>query len=183
MAIDVVLRLDDIGLFKKPRGREVKSQYQRACEIRDQFAHCMRNALCGNGCVMPYLCAYGDSSLSCAHLTVDYANFTGKGIPLTRRSAALIDQRLRAIGTLVYRGGRYTAGIPSARIPATSTLPRWRASRRFRERGVRRAVPSVYPPDAGRCRTRPSVLACLRGCFGEQEPFGRAPKAAARRAP
>lgn len=105
MAIDVVLRLDDIGLFKKPRRHESKSQYQRACEIRDQFAECMRNALNGNGCVMPELCACGDAMLSCVHLTVDYANFTGAGIPLTKRSAALIDQRLRAIGTLVYRGG------------------------------------------------------------------------------
>lgn len=112
MAIDVVLKLDDIGLFKQPRGRESKSQYQRACEIRDCFAHCMRNALNGNGCVMPDLCAHGDASLSCVHLTVDYANFTGKGIPLTRRSAALIDQRLRAIGTLVYRGGEVSSGHP-----------------------------------------------------------------------
>lgn len=112
MAIDVVLKLDDIGLFKNPRGRETQSQYQRACEIRDQFAHCMRNALNGNGCVMPQLCAYGDSSLSCVHLTVDYANFTGKGIPLTKRSASLIDQRLRAIGTLVYRGGEVSSVHP-----------------------------------------------------------------------
>jgi hypothetical protein len=112
MAIDVVLRLDDIGLFKNPRGRESKSQYQRACEIRDQFADCMRNALCGNGCVMPDLCATGASSLACAHLSVDYANFTGTGIPLTKRSAALIDQRLRAIGTLVYRGGEVSSAHP-----------------------------------------------------------------------
>ena len=117
MALDVVLKLDDIGLFKQPRGRESKSQYQRACEIRDCFAHCMRNALNGNGCCMPELCAVGDPSLSCVHLTVDYANFTGAGIPLTRRAAELIDQRLRAIGTLVYRGGSVSSAHPLGTYP------------------------------------------------------------------
>lgn len=117
MAIDVVLKLDDVGLFKQPRGRESQSQYQRACEIRDCFAHCMRNALNGNGCVMPELCACGDPTLSCVHLTVDYANFTGAGIPLTKRSALLIDQRLRAIGTLVYRGGAVSSAHPLGTYP------------------------------------------------------------------
>jgi len=103
MAIDVYLRLDDIGLFKRVRKHERLSQYQRACEVRDAFAHCMTNALRHNYCVMPELCAQGQAVLDCAHLTVDYANFTGHGIPLTKHAAAKIDARLRAIGTLVYR--------------------------------------------------------------------------------
>ena len=116
MTIDVVLRLDDIGLFKKRRQHEQYSQYERACAVRDQFAECMHNALNGNGCVMPDLCANGDSSLHCAHLHVDYANFSGKGIPLTGRARSLIDARLRAIGTLVYRGQSGFSVIPKGSL-------------------------------------------------------------------
>jgi hypothetical protein len=104
MAIDVVLKLDDIGLFKKRRKREIQSQYERAVEVRDQFAECMQNALRYRYyCVMPDLCARGNALLSCNHLLVDYANFTGHGIPLTGQARRIIDARLRAIGTLVYR--------------------------------------------------------------------------------
>lgn len=103
MAIDVVLKLDDVGLFKRPRKHEITSQYQRACEVRDQFATCMSNALRHHYCVMPELCAHGRDLLSCAHLHVDYAHFTGSGIPLTGKARRIIDARLRAIGTLVYR--------------------------------------------------------------------------------
>jgi hypothetical protein len=103
MAIDVYLKLDDVGLFKKARKHEVMSQYQRACDVRDQFAVCMTNALRRHYCVMPELCAYGIELLSCAHLHVDYVNFSGNGIPLTGRSRKIIDERLRAIGTLVFR--------------------------------------------------------------------------------
>jgi len=102
-AIDIVLKLDDVGLFKRPRKHEITSQYQRACEVRDQFAHCMANALRHHYCVMPELCAHGHALLSCAHLHVDYKNFTGSGIPLTGQARRIIDARLRAIGTLVYR--------------------------------------------------------------------------------
>jgi hypothetical protein len=103
MAIDVYLKLDDVGLFKKPRKHEVMSQYQRAGEVRDQFAECMSNALRHRHCVMPELCAYGHDPLSCVHLHVDYANFSGSGIPLTGKARKVIDARLRAIGTLVFR--------------------------------------------------------------------------------
>jgi hypothetical protein len=94
--------LDDIGLFRKRRSHEQMSQRERAEQIRDQFAECMDNART-NGCVMPMLCAFGDPDLRCVHLHVDYANFTGAGIPLTRRARATFDARLRAIGTQVYR--------------------------------------------------------------------------------
>lgn len=102
MAIDVYFKLDDIGLFKKPRKHEVMSQYQRAVNIQQQFAHCMLHVR-QNSCCMPDLCAHGIRILCCAHLHVDYSNFTGHGIPLTKHAAKKIDERLRAIGTLVYR--------------------------------------------------------------------------------
>jgi len=101
--VGIYLPLDDIGLFKKPRKHEAKSQYQRACEVRDAFAHCMQGALHSHYCCMPELCAMDDKSLSCAHLTVDYRNFTGSGTPLTGNARRLIDARLKAIGTLVAR--------------------------------------------------------------------------------
>lgn len=106
MAIDVNIKLSDLGLFKKPRKNirgETMSQYERALQIRDAFAHCMSNAMNGTYCIMPDLCASGAAHLDCAHLTVDYSNFTGHGIPLPRREASIIDGRLRATGTLVYR--------------------------------------------------------------------------------
>jgi hypothetical protein len=101
--IDVVIRIDDLPLIKRVRGRKEKlSQYERACQIRDQFAHCMRNALCSNACDMPGLCA-NCQTLHCAHLYVDYANFTGNGIPLTKFAQDRFHARLIAIGTQVYR--------------------------------------------------------------------------------
>lgn len=104
MKINTIIQLDDIGLFRKRRSHERMSQRERAEQIRDQFAHCMDNALTVvSYCCMPGLCASGDSSLSCAHLHVDYANFTGGGIPLTGRARTTFDARLRAIGTLVYK--------------------------------------------------------------------------------
>lgn len=101
--INTIIPLDDIGLFRKRRAHEQMSQRERAEQIRGQFAHCMDNALNGTCCMMPYLCAHGASVLSCAHLHVDYANFTGGGIPLTGRARTTFDARLRAIGTLVYK--------------------------------------------------------------------------------
>lgn len=103
MTINVYLMLADVGLFKKPRKHERLSQYARACEVRDQFAECMTNALRHKHCVMPQLCADGDAVLSCEHLHVDYSNFSGAGIPLTGKARRTIDARLRAIGTLVFR--------------------------------------------------------------------------------
>jgi hypothetical protein len=101
--IDVVLKLDDVGLFKKRRKHELLSQFERACQVRDQFAECMNNALRRRDCVMPEWCAHGHDPLLCAHLYVDYSNFSGSGIPLTGRARSVIDARLRAIGTLVFR--------------------------------------------------------------------------------
>lgn len=112
MSIDTELRLSDIGLFKKPRKHEEFSQYQRACQIRDRFAKCMNDALVSHACDLPDKCARGDDFLACAHLVVDYTNFTQRvnehgerigGIPLTGLARKKIDARLRAIGTLVYR--------------------------------------------------------------------------------
>jgi hypothetical protein len=102
MAIDVVLKLDDLGLFKRRRKHEQLSQHERACQVRDQFAQCMKNALRWRCCIMPEYCAHG-SDLACEHLIVDYSNFSGAGIRLTGSSQKLIDARLRAIGTLVFR--------------------------------------------------------------------------------
>lgn len=108
----IYIKLDDIGLFKTIRNsREKISQRDRAIAIRDQFAECMNNAIDGNGCIMPELCANGAGVLKCAHLCVDYSNFTGGGMPLTGAAKTRIDQRLRAIGTMVRRvqmlGSRY----------------------------------------------------------------------------
>lgn len=101
--IDVVIRINDLPLIKRVRGRnEQLSQYERACQIRDQFADCMRNALCSNGCIMPGLCANCET-LDCAHLYVDYSNFTGHGLPLTKFARERFHARLIAIGTQVYR--------------------------------------------------------------------------------
>jgi hypothetical protein len=106
--VNVYANLEDIGLFRSRQKNEVASQYERARLVRDRFAECMENALRSRGCVMPDLCAHGHT-LDCAHLTVDYSGFTLKGtraartIPLPRNRMSLIDSRLRAIGTLVYR--------------------------------------------------------------------------------
>lgn len=102
-SVSVYMNLDDIGLFRKRRSHEVMSQRERAEQIRDAFGDCMRNTIGKSICIMPSLCGLGNPSLSCAHLLVDYANFTGSGIPLTGKARAQIDGRLRAIGTLVYR--------------------------------------------------------------------------------
>jgi len=98
----------DVGMFRKARPHETQSQYERAMQIQQQFAHCMTRALRHRDCDMPSLCAHGNEVLLCAHLRVDYANFTQRvdgqgGIPLTGRARKTIDARLRAIGTLVYR--------------------------------------------------------------------------------
>jgi len=112
MAIDVYLRLDDLPLFKKKKPHEQMSQYQRAVQIRDQFAKCMSDALVSHACDLPDKCARGDDFLACVHLVVNYDFFTQKvnergeligGIPLTGMARKKIDARLRAIGTQVYR--------------------------------------------------------------------------------
>lgn len=117
----VEIRLSDIGLFTKRRAHEQFSQRERAVQMQQQFAHCMRDALAGNGCIMPGLCANSqslDEQLSCAHLyighgppgvaysgmlIIDLDNFTGNGIAMPRDRQEKILKRLRAIGTLVYR--------------------------------------------------------------------------------
>lgn len=126
MSIDVYLRLDDIGLFKKRRPHETLSQRERAEQIRDQFAHCMTAALRWQHCIMPNLCASGEDVLLCEHLHVDYSNFTQRvdgqgGIPLTGRARKLIDARLRAIGTQVYRKEYGIAD--SASLPGDIHMP------------------------------------------------------------
>jgi len=146
MAIDVYLRLDDLPLFKKPRKHERLSQYQRACEVRDAFAHCMTNALQGVYCCMPEMCALGDKVLSCNHLHVDYSNFTGSGIPLTGRARTLIDARLRAVGTLVYRGQNLQniGSLPGdIHLPALARIASFPAPRKARAPA---GAPRKQPP-------------------------------------
>jgi hypothetical protein len=135
MAINVLLPLDDIGLFKTPRGSEIKSQFQRACEVRDQFAECMTNALADRFyCCMPDLCAKGREQLSCVHLTVDYQKFFDGGKPLTGKAREKIDARLRAIGTLVYRqqmGLGATDSLPGdVHVPALDRISAFPARRK-----------------------------------------------------
>jgi hypothetical protein len=156
--IDVYLRLDDVGLFKKPRKHEVMSQYQRACEVRDQFAECMSNALRHNCCIMPGLCAQGHAVLDCAHLRVDYSNFTGQGIPLTKHAAEKIDARLRAIGTLVFRKQTgFTGPLPGdIHVPALARIS---------------AFPSTRQPAAGRARSQTTAVK-NRGFMGRLFGFG-----------
>lgn len=105
--VDVNLRLDDLGLFRKRMKGETSSQYERAVIVRNAFAHCMHEHLRNHHCVMPYYCAHG-SELSCCHLQVDYMDFIGRGpsgrnLPLPIDRQVKIDSRLRGIGTLVYR--------------------------------------------------------------------------------
>jgi hypothetical protein len=149
MAIDVYLRLDDVGLFKKPRPHEQLSQYQRAVQVRDQFATCMRNALRHHYCVMPELCAHGDAVLDCAHLTVDYSNFTGNGIPLTGRARTIIDARLRAIGTLVFRRQTgFRGALPGdIHVPALSRISSFPGQRQ--RSGAAGAKPARASKDGG----------------------------------
>lgn len=103
MRPNTIIQLDDIGLFRRRRSHELYSQRERAEMIRDEFARCMDRALIHADCVMPGLCAHGDPVLSCAHLHVDYRNFTGNGIPLPKDRRVKLDSRLRAIGTQIYR--------------------------------------------------------------------------------
>lgn len=110
MTTETRIKLEDLPLFKNRRPHEMLSQYERACQIRDQFAECMQNALNGNRCIMPMLCAYGEAQLTCAHLFVDYANFTGGGIPLTGAARSRIDKRLRGLGTQIYRATNCVSG-------------------------------------------------------------------------
>lgn len=124
MRPNTIIQLDDIGLFRRRRSHERYSQRERAEQIRDEFARCMDRARRHNDCVMPMLCAHGETELICNHLHVDYANFTGGGIPLTGRARTTFDARLRAIGTLVYKEqGGYTFPMPGdVHVPALQKI-------------------------------------------------------------
>lgn len=142
--INTIIQLDDIGLFRKRRSHELYSQRERAEQIRDAFAHCMDNALNGTYCVMPDLCALGEPCLSCAHLHVDYANFTGRGIPLPMRARTKLDARLRAIGTLVYRQKESVYGS----LPGDIHIPSLQRISQFT--GTRGALLSAAPKRAAK---------------------------------
>ena len=150
MTIDVYINLDDIGLFRRARKHEGLSQYDRAKQVRDQFAHCMTNAMrCHAYCVMPELCANGVTDLRCLHLHVDYSNFTGRGIKLTRNAAKLIDERLRATGTLVYRNEAWDAWplgslAGDIHLPALARIASFPAPRTART--LAGAAPKQPPP-------------------------------------
>ena len=162
----VEIRLSDIGLFTKRKAHEHFSQRERAVQIQQQFAHCMRNALAGNGCIMPSLCANSqslDEPLSCGHLyighgpppfaysgmlLIDLDNFTGNGIamPIDRQQKIL--KRLRAIGTLVYRAETRCEDCALGAFPGDVHIP---ALARIS------AFPARRKPPAGAPRKRSQV--------------------------
>lgn len=142
---DVYLRIDDLPLFKKARSKfrgETMSQYERAQQIRKAFAECMTNTLGGIYCSMPASCATGDPKLICYHLDVDYSNFSGHGIPLTGHARTMIDSRLRAIGTLVYRYQMGQSGSIGA-LPGDIHLPALNKVRTFT--GGKHKAPAQAP--------------------------------------
>lgn len=143
--INVIIPLDDIGLFRKRRSHELFSQRERAEQIRAQFAECMTNTLNGIYCYMPDLCANGALDLRCAHLHVDYANFTGNGIPLPMRARTKFDSRLRAIGTQVFREQTSARGplAGDIHIPSLAKIAEFTGTRGAprRPKGKHRAAP------------------------------------------
>lgn len=142
--INTIIQLDDMGLFKNPRKHEQLSQYQRAVLVRDGFAECMTNALNGRCCVLPGYCADGKAELSCIHLRVDYLKFVAGGIPLTKRTRALFDERLRAIGTLVYREQCGMSNAPLGVFPGDIHIPSLQRISQFT--GTRRAPRKAAAP-------------------------------------
>jgi len=110
---------------------------------------------CYTYCVMPELCATGAACLECNHLVVDYSNFTGRGIKLPRRAATLIDERLRATGTLVYRNESWTAW-PMGSLAGDVHLPALQRISSFpsQRNGTQNKRGAKHPPASRSARTR-----------------------------
>lgn len=162
--INTTIQLDDIGLFRKRQRNESMSQRERAEQIRDEFQRCMDRALFHNDCCMPYLCAHGCDSLGCAHLIVDYTNFTGKGIPLPMRARTKFDARLRAIGTLIYRqqSGMAQQSFLGSPLPGDIHIPSLQQIKHFTG-GPRKSTPKPKAKPRAAPAKRPGFLSRLFG--------------------